>query len=193
MSALEDATACAAENQTQLARGRARTSIIKVMLLMLGGLMAITWLSNLSNQLTSQPANHSPPAAEVAPTGEPMTLATALRDYKVADAACERASLALEHNIGSLQDAMDACGDSFRVVSDLPALYGPPATALQSCIDMEGARVSGLWMISAIREHRGDPMQDQIDEGRYRRNFHLASIGCNAALVTIQRAMSATQ
>jgi hypothetical protein len=189
MSALEDATV-SGPGQRQ---PHARKSTWKGVLLVLGALTAVSWVFNVYDQLTSKPANQAQPVAEAVPTGEPLTLASALRDYKTADAACEKAAGGLERNSGTLQSALDACGDSLRAVSDLPALYGPQAAALESCIDMEGARYSGLNMILAMREHRGDPMQDKMDEGRYRQSFHLASLRCNAALVTIQRAMSATQ
>ena len=189
MSALGDA----AEGGAGGPRTHERKSTWKGVLLVLVALMAASWVFNVYNQLTSKPATQAPPAAEAAPTGEPVTLASALRDYKTADAACEKAASGLERNTGTLQTALDACGDSLRAVSDLPALYGPQAAGLESCTEMEGARYSGLNMILAMREHRGDPMQDQKDEGRYRQNFHLASLRCNAALVTIQRAMRATQ
>ena len=189
MSAMEDAV----ESDTGGRQPYELKSTWKGVLLTLGALMAVSWVFNVYDQLTSKPATQAPPAAKAVATGEPVSLASALRNYKTANAACERAAGELERNTGALQAALDTCGDSLRAVSDLPALFGPQAAVLESCIDMEGARYSGLNMILAMREHRGDPMQDQMDEGRYRQNFHLASIRCNAARVKIERAMRATQ
>lgn len=79
--------------------------------------------------------------------------------------------------------------DSLRAISDLPVIYGAQASALQSCIDMEGARVGGLSMIVALREHRGQPGDVMTAEQNYRTQFHWASFRCRSDLLSTRRTL----
>ena len=189
MAAFEDAAERGAgQRQTQ-----DRKSTWKGVLLALGALMAVSWVFNVYDQLTSKPATQSQPTGETAPTGDPVTLTAALREYKTAQAHCEAAEFGSERHVVTIQTAQEVCTNSMQAVMDLPAIYGQPAAALQSCIDMEGARLSALNMAEAIQDNRGDPMQDQMAEKHYIQNFRSTRARCASDLVKIQHAVSVAQ
>lgn len=122
-----------------------------------------------------------------------VTLADALASYEKASAICERASTAMERRTGTVKAALDACGDSLEAISDLPTLYGDQASALQSCIDMEGARFGGLSMLTALQEHRGQPGEVMTAEQNYRTRFHWAALRCRSDLLSTRRALGVTR
>lgn len=127
------------------------------------------------------------------PPQRPESLADALTEYRAVSASCESAAAAIMQRTGTPEAALDACGVSLRAVSDLPALYGGAASALQSCIDMEGARYGGLSMIVAMREGRGEPGEDQMAEQNYRTKFHWAAFRCKSDLLGASRAAGLPQ
>lgn len=161
---------------------------MQIMLAILAGLIAANWgFAALHHQQQSAaPLKTDGDVYGASGVNQARDLATVLRDYRLASAACNRAAGALESRTGTLDSAIDACGESLRAVSDLPDLY-PEAAALRSCIDMEGARYSGLNMFAAMREHRGNPMVDQDAEWRYRAQFHRADLQCQSDLATTYR------
>ena len=193
MSALEDANASAADSGAGQRQTHERKSTWKGVLFVLGALMAVSWVFNVYDQMTSKPATQAQPAAETAPTGDPVTLTAALREYKTAQAHCEAAEFGSERHVVTIQTAQEACGNSMQAVMDLPTIYGPPAAGLQSCIEMEGARLSVLGMTVALQDYRGDQRQVELDRAHYLQNFRLARGRCASDLAKIQSAMSATQ
>ena len=161
---------------------------MQIMLAILTGLIAVNWgFAALHHpQQSAAPLKADGDVYGASGVNPARDLAAFLRGYQLASTACNRAAGALESRTGTLDSALDACGESLRAVSDLPDLY-PEAAALRSCIDMEGARFSGLNMFAAMREHRGNPMVGQEAERRYRDQFHRADLQCQSDLAVTYR------
>lgn len=173
---------------------RKRWGAKKILLLALGSYIGVVLVGRIlipDQAITTHPVGVLPAATA---TGQRVgTLADALNDYKVANAACERASTAIMQRTGTPEEALDTCGDSLRAVSDLPMLYGAEASALQSCIDMEGARYNGLNVTVAINEHLGERAANLAAIDRYRTQFRFAAMRCNLDLRATRRALGIPQ
>lgn len=176
--------------------GRSKTwTTRKALWTILGVLVALSLGLRALDRLPPVSVGNGTQIAPVAATPPlpPKSLADALSEYQAASAACESAAAAMMQRAGTPYAAVDACGDSLRAVSDLPALYGPAANELQSCIDMEGARYGGLAMIVAVREGRGELSQNQMAEQNYRAKFHWAAFRCRSDLLSASRAAALSQ